>query len=143
MAEFQTDGLTEFIRQLEQDDLFNDEVAGEMLFSMADEMVDSVQKKMRSTRYDMARLSKKVGYTKKIKNEKNGGKSVTVSVKGKNARGERNATVVFVLNYGRREEYGRLAPMHFWDSATQETIDKAQEIAENAATEYYKSKGLI
>ena len=143
MAEFQTDGLTEFIRQLEQDDLFNDEVAGEMLFSMADEMVDSVQKKMLSTRYNMTRLSKKVGYTKKIKSEKNGGKSVTVSVKGKNARGERNATVVFVLNYGRREEYGRLAPMHFWDSATHETKEKAQEIAENAATEYYKSKGLI
>ena len=143
MAEFQTDGLAEFIRQLEQDDLFNDEVAGEMLFAMADEMVDSVQKKMRSTKYDMARLSKKVGYTKKIKEEKNGGKSVTVSVKGKNARGERNATVVFVLNYGRSEKYGRLAPMHFWDSASQEAKEKAQKIAEETATDYYKSKGMI
>lgn len=143
MAEFETDGLAEFIRQLETDGLYDDEVAEKMLFAMADEMVDSVQKKMRGTRFDVDRLSRKVGYTKKVKNEKNGGKSVTVTVKGKNARGERNATVVFVLNYGRQEKYGRIAPGHFWDAATVETKEKVQQIAEDAATEYYKSKGLI
>ena len=143
MAKFETDDLAAFIRQLETDGLYNDEVAGEMLFSQASEMVSATRKKMHSTRYNMSRLSKKVGFTKKLTEEKNGGKSVTVTVKGKNKRGERNATVVFVLNYGRREEYGRLAPMHFWNAAEQETKEKAQEIAENAATEYYKSRGMI
>lgn len=143
MAEIQTDGLTEFIRQLETDGLFSDEVAKEMLFAMADNMVETAQQKMNSSRYDMARLSKKVGYTKKVKEEKNGGKSVTVTVKGKNKRGERNATVVFVLNYGRRKQYGRIEPAHFWTHASQEAKEKAQEIAENAATEYYKSRGMI
>lgn len=143
MAEIETDGLTEFIRQLETDGLFSDEVAEEMLFAMADNMVETAQQKMRSSRYKMDRLAKKVGYTKKVKEEKNGGKSVTVTVKGKNKRGERNATVVFVLNYGRREQYGRIEPTHFWTKASKEAKEKSQEIAENAASEYYKSRGMI
>ena len=49
MAEFQVDGLTELIQKLESDGLYGDEVAGEILFAQADEMVDEARAEMRKS----------------------------------------------------------------------------------------------
>lgn len=143
MAEFQVDGLTELIQKLESDGLYSDEVAGEILFAQADEMKSETQKEMQKSPYDLDRISKKVGYTKKVKTDKDGVKYVTVSIKGKNERGERNATVAFVLNYGRSAQYGAIRGGHFWTRANQRVQKRALAIAEKKAEEYYKSKGLI
>lgn len=143
MAEFEVDGLTALIQALEQDGLYTDEVAGDMLFEMADEMTDEVQTEMQKSPFDLSAISRKVGYTKKVKTDKDGVKYVNVSVKGKNARGERNATVAFVLNYGRSEEYGAIRGSYFWTRASERMKKRVLDIAEKKAEEYYKSKGLI
>ena len=143
MAELEVDGLAELVRQLESADLYSDECAGKMLRDMAEDFESNVGKNMRSTRYDIAHMIKEVGHKKKIKTDKDGSKYVTVSIKGKNNHGERNATIVFVLNYGRQKEFGYIPPGHFWDAAAQQTSNNAQKIAENAANDYLKKKGLI
>lgn len=143
MAEFQVDGLTELIQKLESDGLYGDEAAGEILFAQADEMVDEARAEMRKSPFDLERISRKAGYTKKVKTNKDGVKHVTVSIKGKNERGERNATVAFVLNYGRAEKYGAIQGNYFWTRANEHMKKRVLDIAEKKAEEYYKSKGLI
>ena len=143
MAEFQVDGLTELIQKLESDGLYGDEVAGEILFAQADEMVDEARAEMRKSPFDLERISRKAGYTKKVKTNKDGVKYVTVSIKGKNERGERNATVAFVLNYGRSEKYGAIQGNYFWTRANEHMKKRVLAIAEKKAEQYYKSKGLI
>ena len=143
MAEFEVDGLTALIQALEQDGLYTDEVAGDILFEMADEMTDEVQTEMQKSPYDLSQISRKVGYTKKVKTNKDEVKYVTVSIKGTNERGERNATVAFVLNYGRSEEYGAIQGSYFWTRANEHMKKRVLDIAEKKAEQYYKSKGLI
>ena len=143
MAEFEVDGLTALIQALEQDGLYTDEVAGDILFEMADEMKDEVQTEMQKSPYDLSRISRKVGYTKKVKTNKDEVKYVTVSIKGTNERGERNAAVAFVLNYGRSEEYGAIQGSYFWTRASEHMKKRVLDIAEKKAEQYYKSKGLI
>lgn len=143
MAKFEATGLSEFIQELEEADLYGEEVAREMLFEMADEMTETAQTEMHKSPFDLDRIAKKVGYTKKVKTDKNGVKSITVTVKGNNERGERNATVAFVLNYGRSERYGAIQGGYFWTRANKHMEKRVLDIAEKKAEQYYKSKGLI
>lgn len=143
MAKFEVDGVTAVIQGLEEANLYNDEVAKDILFAMADEMTDTVRSEMAKAPFDLDRISSKVGYTKKVATDSKGVKTVTVTIKGKNDRGERNATVAFVLNYGRSEKYGAIRGGYFWTSATRHMKKRVQEIAEKKAEQYYKSKGLI
>lgn len=142
MARFEVDGLDQLVRELEQNGLYDDEVAEDILFEMADEMTETAQSEMQKSPFDLTRISRQVGYTKRVKTNSEGVKSVTVTVKGK-THGERNATIVFVLNYGRKEEYGEIPGGYFWTSASRKMEKRALDIAEKKAEEYYKSKGLI
>lgn len=147
MARFEVDGLDQLVRELEQSGLYDDEIAEDILFEMADEMVDTAQSEMRKAPYDLAELSRKVGYTKKVKTNSKGVKSVSVSIKGthkdKYGAKQRNATIAFVLNYGRSEQYGEIQGSYFWTSASRKLEKKALDIAEKKAEQYYKQKGLI
>lgn len=142
MAEFEVDGLAELIQKLESDGLL-DEAAEDILFAQADEMKDTVQSEMHKSRFDLQRIAKKVGYTKKVKVGKDGVKYLTVTVNGTNEQGERNATVAFVLNYGRSEQYGEIQGGYFWTKANKHMEKRVLTIAEEKAEQYYKSKGLI
>ena len=143
MANFNVDGLSDIIKQLEEFDLYGEEVARDILFEMADEMTDTVKKEMQKSPYKIDRIAKKVGYNKHVKTGKDGERSVSVTVKGTNERGERNATVAFVLNYGRSEKYGAIQGNYFWTRANEHMKKRVLAIAEKKAEEYYKSKGLI
>lgn len=143
MAKFQVDGLATLIQELEQDKLYGDEVAEEILFAMADEMVAEAKSEMAKSPFRLDRISEKVGYSKRISSDKKGVKFVRVGISGKNARGEDNALVAFVLNYGRSEKYGEIKGGYFWTRATRQVKARAKDIAEKKAEEYYKAKGLI
>ena len=143
MAKFAVDGLDDIIRQLEESDIYSDEAAQDILFELADEMTEAAKTEMQKSPFDLGRIAGRVGYTKRVKTDSKGVKSVTVTVKGKNARGESNATVAFVLNYGRSEKYGAIPGGYFWTRANKHVQTQALDIAEKKAEQYYKSKGLI
>lgn len=80
---------------------------------------------------------------KSIKTDKDGNKYLTVTVSGKNTRGERNATVLFVLNYGRSEPYGKIHGSYFWTRAVQRSERQVLPVYEKIINEELTERGLV
>ena len=68
---------------------------------------------------------------------------MTVTVKGKNLTGARNATILFVLNYGRSKKYGEIIGDYFWTKGTRKSEKEIQKRLEEIAKEKLKERGLI
>jgi hypothetical protein len=64
-------------------------------------------------------------------------------VTGTRPDGERYGTVAFVLNYGRKEEYGHITGSHFWNRAIENTESEMQKHMEEVFTRKLREKGLI
>lgn len=143
MAKFNSSGVTDVLRALEKADLFDDDAAGQLLGRGAELFVENVRNEMRSAPYRLGRILDKVRRKGgKPKRDKEGRPYVTVTINGRNARGERNAAVAFVLNYGRSEKYGRIEPAHFWTRAKQQTAEQLPGAYAEVVTHIYEERGL-
>ena len=139
MANVTISGVDTLVAALEKADLFSQETQEEMLFAAGDILVECIQQEMQRSNFNIASLERNIYYTRKIKKNKYGEPYISVSVKGKNANGQRNATIAFVLNYGRSEDYGEISGGYFWTkgSKTAEPLifKKIEEIAERRLRE--------
>lgn len=139
MASFIVEGAGEALVQLEKADLFDDETVREMLFAGGDILVDEIQRAMQQDTHKIAHLAPKVRYKRTVKKGKDGVPYIAVSAEGKNRTGDRNSTILFVLNYGRSPKYGRITGSYFWTkavkSATPKISAKYQEIANKILNE--------
>ena len=143
MAEFRSSGIDETIRALEKASLFDDDAAERLLERGSSLFVTTVQREMERAPYRLGSILQKVARKgRKIKRDKNGDPYVAVTINGKNKRGERNAAVAFVLNYGRRPETGAIAPAHFWTRAKQQTAEALPQAYAEVAEQIYQERGL-
>lgn len=144
MAEFDVDfsSIDNLIRSLEEMDLFDEDMQSKMLNAGADHLMDTIRKEAGSSGYRLSRISSKLIKSRKIKKDKNGNYFTSVTVTGKNERGERNATVAFVLNYGRSEKYGKIEGSYYWTRAVNRTEKSLQGVYEDIITEELNERGL-
>lgn len=144
MAEFDVDfsSMDNLIRSLKEMDLFDEDIQSKMLNAGADHLMDTIRKEAGSSGYRLSRISSKLSKSRKIKKDKNGNYFTTVTVTGKNERGERNATVAFVLNYGRSEKYGKIEGSYYWTRAVNRTEKSLQGVYEDIVTEELNERGL-
>ena len=143
MAELSFTGLDDVIQAMQRADLFDDETQTELLQAGTAHLRETIQNEIARAPYQLKFVSSKLTKPKKAKKDKNGNYYMTVSVSGKNARGERNATVAFVLNYGRREEYGKIAGSYFWTRAVKRSENSVVPVYKAIITKKYKERGLI
>lgn len=140
MAQFEFDASS-VIEALQKADLFDDAASTELLKAGATHLVDTIKAETGRTFYNLTSISKNI-FLSSIRKDKSGMHYITVSVKGKNRRGERLATVAFVLNYGRQEKYGRIVPNYFWTWAVQRAEKTIGRIYENIVNRILKERGI-
>ena len=131
MAQFEFDASS-VIEALQKADLFDDAASTELLKAGASLLTDTIQEE---------EISDKAGPSS-VRRDKNGTHYISVSVKGKNARGERLATIAFVLNYGRQKKYGLIAPSYMWTRAVQRAEKSIGRIYENIVNRILKERGI-
>ncbi len=142
MANVSTSGLSELIRSLEKVDLFNEETEKEILTTGGDILIENIGEEMVKSRFNIDHLVKKLYYSK-IKKNRFGEYHISVSVKGKNEQGTRNALIVFVLNYGRSERYGKIDGGYFWTKGTRESEEPIAKAVEKIVNRKLKEGGLL
>lgn len=142
MAKIELTGADELIATLQKADMFDEGMQKELLFAAGDIIVEELQKAVRTSGFRTEHYAKSVKYTKKIKYDKSGDPYISVTAVGKNEHGERRATVLFVLNYGRREKYGRIDGTFFWTKGTKNAQKRVDEELEKIITEKLKERGL-
>ena len=144
MASFSADGIDDIVKALTSADLFDEDSQKEILAAGVEHLADQIREEIARAPYNLKFVSDKLSTSsKKLKKDKDGNYYMVVTIKGKNARGERNAAVAFVLNYGRREKYGKITGSYFWTRAVQRAEKTVVPVYENVVTELYQEKGLI
>lgn len=136
MGSFRCDGLEETIRRMESLESGSEEMIDTYLTEAGERMRQLVLEEAAKSRYRMDSLRNHVKVSKP-KEDKDGNWYVTVSVPGKNERGERYGTVYFVLNYGRRSN-GAIEPSYFWTRAVKRANEEAPAIAQRVMEEHMK-----
>ena len=136
--------MAEFIRRLEDADMYNMEDAKEFLYAGADIFVEEA--KLAAERAGHRKTGQMIEniYRKQKITYKNGGYRVMASVLGKDKHnGARNAVKAFVLNYGRSKKYGFIPGSHFWNEAKLSATSKIYEEWQKIYTEKLQQRGLI
>ena len=77
-----------------------------------------------------------------MKKSKNGEYYSIVSLNGKNERGERFATIAFVLNYGRQKKYGLIKGQYFWTRAVKSANNTITQVYEKETSKILDERGL-
>ena len=144
MAQFEIDSssMDALIRSLNELDLFSTEVQEKMLTAGAESLQGAIRSEANNSNYRLERISDRLSKSK-VKKDKNGNYYMTVSVSGKNDRGERNATVAFVLNYGRREKYGKISGSYFWTRAVKRTERVVLPLYEEIVKQELTERGFV
>ena len=145
MAEFEVDfeSMGDMIRSLQALDLFDDETQTKLLNAGSDLLMDTIREEAGRSPHNLKRIVGKLSRSKKPKTDKSGTRYVEVTVSGKNDRGERNATVAFVLNYGRSEKFGKITGSYFWTRAASRANKAVLETYENIITDELAERKLI
>lgn len=144
MAEFEVDysSMDSLIKSLEGLDMFDEDMQSKLLNAGADLLIGTIREEANRSGFQLKRISSKLSKARKIKKDKNGNYYTTVTVGGKNERGERNATVAFVLNYGRSEKYGKIHGSYYWTRAVKRTEKSVQNVYEDIVTKELEERGL-
>lgn len=138
MARLSVSGLDDLMLSMEEIASIPDDVAKEMLEAEA-EIVEEAQ-----IAYGMSMGVYRIGETLrsirkgKMKRGKSGERLLYVSPQGTNDRGERNATVAFVNEFGKRGQPAR----PFIGTANETAATPAVEAAAEVYDEWLKSKDL-
>ena len=143
MAEFSFDGMDELIAAMRDADLFDKRTQEDLIDAGSRHLMDVIQEEAVRSNYQLRRISSKLSKSRVVKVDKVGDYYKVVTVSGKNERGERNATVAFVLNYGRSETYGKIPGSYFWTRAVKRSEKTVVPVYEAIITEKYKERGLI
>lgn len=143
MAEFTFEGMDDLIKAMQKADLFDEQTQTELLLAGTAQLRDLIQEEAGRAPYNLKFLSSKLTKQKKVKRDKDGNYYMTVSVSGKNERGQRNATVAFVLNYGRREEFGKIAGSYYWTRAVRRSDNTVVPVYEKIITKKLEERGLV
>ena len=91
MAELSSDGIDDLIKAMQRADIFDEATQTELLQAGAEHFRDIVRQEVNRAAYDLKFVSSKLSKQKKAKRDKDGNYYMTVTVTGKNERGERNA----------------------------------------------------
>lgn len=142
MAKFEVSGMDETLRAMAKANIMDDETLDEMVQAGGSVVQREIRSGIAASRFRLDRLAGKVAMSRR-KRDKNGNSYTTITLRGKNARGERNATVAFVLNYGRGAEYGRIEGDYFWTRAAQNAQEPATEAVRKIAEQKLKERGLL
>lgn len=140
MASFQVDGMDEFLSDLREALELPDDVAETMLEAEARVVVDAQR------RSGLAMGVHRTGVTLdsithgKTKRTKDGGRSMYLYPQGTNAKGERNAAVAFINEYGAPQR--GIAPRPFIRTANEQAADAAVEAAAQVHDRWLKAKNL-
>ena len=140
MAEFNTD-MFDVIQALQKSDLFDEESQTRLLKVGASQLIEQIVSNASQTNYNLKFISPKLK-AGKVKKNKNGDYTITVTVNGKNSRGERLATIAFVLNYGRQKKYGQIKGQYFWTRAVKQTEKILPQIYEREVTNILQERGI-
>lgn len=142
MAEFECSGMDDLIKAMQGLNLFDEEAQAELLKAGADHLMETIREEAGRSNYQLKSISSKLTQ-RKIKKDKNGNYYTTVSVSGKNSRGERRATVAFVLNYGRSKKYGLIPGSYYWTRAVQRADKTVLPVYEEIVAKKLDERGLI
>lgn len=140
MAEFNTD-MFDVIQALQKSDLFDEESQTRLLKVGASKLIEQIVSETSRTNYNLKFISPKLK-AGKVRKNKNGDYTITVTVNGKNSRGERLATIAFVLNYGRQKKYGAIKGTYFWTRAVKQTEKILPQIYEREVTNILQERGI-
>lgn len=143
MAKILFSGTDELIATLQKADAFDDETQQELLYAAGDIIVEELQKMVRSSGFRTEAYASSVKYRKTIKQDKNGDPYITITAVGKNEHGTRRATVLFVLNYGRSAEYGKIDGTYFWTKGVRNAQKRVNAELEKILTQKLKERGLL
>lgn len=138
MAQLSFSGLDDLMLSLEEVAEIPDEVAEAMLTAEA-KVVEDAQ-----IAYGMQMGVYRTGETLasihpgRMKRGRDGARIIYVTPQGRNEKGERNAAVAFINEYGKRGQ----APRPFIAAANEASATPAVEAAAKVYDEFLKSKGL-
>ena len=134
------------IDALENNGLFDEETKQDMLWRGAYIMYDLARAGLKDSGH-MATgdTFKNIYFKKKMSVGKDGVPYIWVTIKGKDAHGQRYAVKGFVLNYGRSawSGHGQVQPSYFWTLARLAAEPKILELWRKIAEIKLKEKGLI
>ena len=135
--------LSELARKLEDNGLYDKENTKKILYAGAEIFVKEARSAlMRAGHVDTGAMRDNVTYYRRV-DTKDGVHSVSMSVKGRDEKGVKNAVKAFVLNYGRKKAYGYIPGSHFWNAAIMYATPKMIRACEDAANTILHEKGLI
>lgn len=142
MAKVSISGAEELMATLQKADMFDAEMQQELLYAAGDIIVEELQKMVRSSGFNTSHYAKSVKYAKKIKYDKYGDPFISITATGKNEHGERRATVLFVLNYGRSKKYGKIDGTYFWTKGVRDAKKRVDAELEKILEQKLKERGL-
>ncbi len=143
MANFTVTGLDEMVETLQDENLLDSATLKEIMYAAGDILVEELKRYTRESGFRLAGYSRGIRYQKKIKRDKYGDPYITVTVTGKNERGQRRATVMFVLNYGRSKEYGEIVGSYFWTRGSKAAEQDVAKEIETIINRKLKERGLL
>lgn len=147
MAEFDFDPkiISDLIESMKKADLFDEENQSRLLDMGADVVIDNIKAEMRQSGFNITKFEDKIKKTK-VKKDKSGNLYVTITPRGNytgNGKTRRVATILFVLNYGRRKKYGEIQGGYFWTNGAKKGEKEAYEAMTNEVEKIYRERGLI
>ena len=140
MASLSVNGLDDLMLSLEEIAAIPDDVAQAMLDAEAQVVVEAqIAQGMAMGVYDTGDTLRSIRRGR-MKRTKEGGRAVYVTPQGVNDKGERNAAVAFMNEYGVPSR--RIPARPFIATANAAAVDPAVAEAEKVYDEWLKSKGL-
>lgn len=140
MASLSVDGLDDLMLSLEEIAAIPDDVAQDMLDAEAQVVVEAqIAQGMAMGVYDTGDTLRSIRRGR-MKRTKEGGRAVYVTPQGVNDKGERNAAVAFMNEYGVPSR--RIPARPFIATANAAAVEPAVAEAEKVYDEWLKSKGL-
>ena len=143
MAKVKISGTEELLATLQSENLFDEDMEKELLYAAGDIIVDELRRMVRNSGFRTAEYASSVKYSKTIKKDKNGYPYISITATGKNRQGERRATVLFVLNYGRSEKYGKIQGTYFWTKGVRNAQKRVDAELEKIMTQKLQERGLL
>lgn len=143
MANISITGADELMATLQKANVFDEDLQQELLYAAGDIIVEELQKMVKASGFQTEAYASSVKYRKTIKQDKNGDPYITITAVGKNEHGPRRATVLFVLNYGRSAEYGKINGTYFWTKGVRSAQKRVNAELEKILTQKLKERGLM
>ena len=141
--EVDTDSMNGFVSFLQSEGLFSEDIQAKLLTAGADMLQSEIRTQAGRTPYRLNDITSKLSHSKKIKKDKDGNYYTTVTVSGKNGKGVRNATIAFVLNYGRSKKFGKISGSYFWTKAVRKADRAILPAYEEIVTQELSERSLI